>query len=444
MRTTMLLSLICCALSSSATATLFYVSPQEPIAPHIPIKPFERKTTTFGFGMSRTQGALSYNSIGDQVPLLEQYGTAELSTLYKGLPTRSSGSSSTYFTADGAESLINKDGENTPISAALRFQDPRNEYILQSYHVALTHYLFSGLFIRLQTQFVDQVLTQKPNATGLDANHAYTTSFLAHFDQFLGENNHPSITYNHRRLCIERAGLFAGWAGRADLTRNIFQEIGGSLMFGYTVAPSQFDHPLAPAFLLHGFTHGYSVQAELNAQVASHLAIEVAAATTVHGRFSDRMHIVRDDTNPASYISTPPLIGTGVVRKDPGTLWVLEGTANFNRFKGFYLASGYHFAYQERTKLTLDDTAVLLGANWEGAKLKDLPGQQNKRLNADPRLLRWKNHAVFAKAGFTPSLSHRFVPHIEVCVYWPVLGHRSVCPTRIYTGSGQLSIRWTF
>jgi len=444
MRSTLFLSLLYCALSSSAAASLFYVSAQEPIAPHIPIKALNKKTTTFDFGMSRTQGSLSYNNIGDQVPFLEQYGAANLSTLYKGIPVRSSGSSYAYFNPDGEFSLINKDGDNTPISANLRFQDPRNEYILQSYHVALTHYLFSGLFIRLQTQFVDQSITQKPNATGTDADHIYTHSFLSNIDQFLHENNHTSITYNHRPFCIERAGLFAGWAGHAYLTRNIFQEIAGSLMFGYTVAPSQFDHPLAPAFLLHGFTHGYSVQAEINAQIATHLAIEVATATTVHGRFSDRMHIVRDDTSATSYVSTPPLLGTGVVRKDPGTLWVLEATASFNRCKGFYLASGYHFAYQEKTKLTLDDTTVLLGASWEGTKLKDLPGQQNTRLNSDPRLLRWKNHAVFVKAGFTPSLNHRLVPHVEICVYWPVLGHRSVSPTRIYAGSGQLSIRWTF
>jgi hypothetical protein len=444
MRITMLLSLICCALATSASASLFYISPQEPIAPHIPLKPFERKTTTFGFGMSRTQGALSYNGIGDQVPLLEQYGIADLHTLYKGIPPQSNGISYDYFNTAGAESLINKDGDENPVAAKLRFQDPRNEYIFQSYHAAITHYLFSGLFIRLQAQFVDQVLTQKPNATGPDAEHTYTRSFLGHFDQFLGANHHPGLGYHHRKLCIERAGLFAGWTGHAELVRNIFQEIGGSILFGYTVAPSQFDHPLAPAFLLHGFTHGYSVQAELNAQVASHLALEVAAATTVHGRFSDRMHIMRDDTTPASYVSTPPFIGTGVVRKDAGTLWVLEGAANFNRLKGFYIASGYHFAYQEKTKLTLDDTTVLLGANWEGTQLKDLPGQQNSRLNSDPRLLRWKHHAIFLKAGFSPSQTHRFVPHLEISVYWPVLGHRSVCPTRIYTGSGQLSIRWTF
>ncbi len=433
-----LLSLIIsCAFSATTAASLCYISPQEPIAPHLPLKHFEKKTTTFSFGMSQTQGARSYNPVGDQVPFLEQYGVANIKSLYKGLTPKSNSTAYDYFHADGDHSVLEK-------TAQLRFQNPYNEYRFRSYHTALTHYLFSGLFVRIQAQFTDQSLTQKVNATGPDAENNDVQSFLDHFDTFLQENQHPTLSSAHRSLCIERAGLFLGWTAHALLSRNIFQEIGGSLICGYTVAPSQFDHPLAPAFLLHGFTHGYSLQGELNAQLASHLALEIAAATTVHGRFSDRMHVMRDDTTPGTYISTPPFLGTGIVRKDPGTLWVLEGAASFNRLKGFYLSSGYHFAYQERTQLTLDDATILLGADWDGTELKDLPGQQNTRLNSDTRLLRWKHHAIFLKAGFSPSSSHRFIPQLEISVYWPVLGHRSVCPTRIYTGSGQLSIRWTF
>ena len=442
--TSSLLSLLCLASVTHTFGSLCYVSQLEPITPYMPIGAFNAKTTTFSFGMSRTEGKNSYSSTGTAVPFLELNGTSLISDMYKGLAPRATGLTDDYFTTNGTRSLINKDGEDTPVDATLRFQDPNNSYLFTSYHAAVTQYLFSGLFIRGQAQFVDQSMNQKPNAIGLDADLARTQAFINDLDAFLKENNHPAINTSHRSVTIERAGLFLGWSGVVGLKNNFIEEISGSIMAGFTAAPSQFDHPLSPGFLVHGFTHGYSAQLALSAQAAAHCAVDLTLATTSHGRFNDSMHIVRDDTSKTTLYSGPPLLGMGIVQKDPGTIWVMETGLSANRFKGFYISGGYHFAYQEATKLTLSDNTVLLGANWEGVKLKDLPGKQNSRINSDPRLARWKNHSIYLRVGYTPSPHNRIIPHLDFTVHFPFLGMRSVCPSRIYTGSGQLSIRWTF
>lgn len=433
---TSFISLLSC-LTAPLTANIFYVSPEEPIAPQFNIQDIEKNSTTFSCGIVRTQGSIAYNETGTQVPFFEQYGTTPIKNIYQGLTPKSGTLSERYFADDGAEPV-------TEANATLRFNDRFNYYLLQSYHAAITHYLFSGIFCRIYVHFTDQIIAQKASASGRDDEHPAVSSLISHFDQFLGENNHPAISYNKRQLNLEHAGFFIGWNGKAILADNLIQEIKGSVLAGYTFAPTHFDHPLAPAFLPHPAAHSYSAQAALTAQINNHLAADFSFGTSVFGRLIDTMHVVRDDNEPATVYANTPLLGLGKVRKDPGTLWVAEGSLVANRFWGFYAAGGYHFAYQEKTQLTLHDDTILQGADWVGTPLNSMPGKQNERLNSDVRLGNWKHHAVFVKIGYTPSSNHRFIPDINFAVYWPVMGHRATSPTRVYAGSGQLSIRWTF
>jgi len=434
MRITSLLPVALMLTVSSLSGALFYVSPEEPVSPHFLARGFEKKAATFSFATSKTEGRYSYNTTGTQVPLLEQYGTGQVGQFYKGLSIPAGSINETYFGTSGSESVT-----NPAVNATLRFDDPNNYYHMQSYHMAYTHYIFSGLFLRLHAQFVDQIIAQKPLPNGPDRYNEHVQSFADHFDQILGANNLPATSYNNRKFSIERAGYFLGWHGHTKLTNNLIKEIGGSLMTGYTFKPTHFDHPLSPAFLPHNQNHGYSAQIDLVAQVTDHVGVEAAAGTTSYGRFADRLHIVRDDTNAETYFSGLPLLGTGRVLRDPGSVWVFETGLSFNRFLGFFITAGYHFSYQERTVLTLEDSTVLTGSG-----LSTNSGQQNARLNSDPRLVKWKNHTVFARVGYTPSDDHRFVPQIDFAVHWPVMGQCSCAATRIYIGSGELSIRWTF
>jgi len=444
--TTLLCSLL--LFNTTAQASFFYVSQEEPIAPALPLKALTRKASTFSFGMSRAQGSNSYSSTGSRVPFLEQYGTASIAEMYNGLTPKSGGFSERYFSTTGSQSLVNmtdeEDAPYTKADARLRFTDPYNSYSFDSYHLAFSHYLFSGLYFRVHAQLTDQVLFQKASASGPDADSTRVQSFISYIDQFIGENNLPALSYTHRQLSLERLGYCLGWMGEAPLKESMFQEVTGGLLACYTFAPTHFDHPLAPEFLLHAVTHSYSGQAHLGVQISNHFAAGASASATIYERYKDSMHVVRDDLSPTSFFAGPPLLGKGVVLKDPGTLWVFEANVSANRFYGFYCTGGYHFSYQEATQLTLNDTTILQGASWSGTHLSSLPGQQNERLSADPRLQNWKNHAVFFKAGFSPSKEHRFIPEIEFGVYFPVMGRRSIAPSRIYTGSGQLSIRWTF
>jgi len=456
MRITSLFSLLC-LVASPLKGTLFYVSQEEPVAPHFAAHEFTKKASTFSFAASKTEGHYSYSSTGSQVPFLAQYGTPQIAQFYNGLPIRTGSLSEHYFSTDYTvtdESLTNSTNAHsapfTPVNATLRFDDPHNYYLFQSYHMAYTHYLFSGIFFRFNLQFVDQTIAQKPLPDGPDNTNPNVVDFVDHFDQFLGENGHPPISYHNRTFAIERAGYFLGWHGEATLTENLIKEISGTILAGYTFKPTHFDHPLSPAFLPHNQTHGYSAEIDLNIQVADHFGLECCAATTSYGRYTDSLHIVHDDITPASYFSGPPLLGKGIVMKDPGSLWVFELSGSANRFLGFFLTGGYHFSYQELTQLTLEDPTILIGnnANWTSTGLElplsSLPGQQNTRLNNDPRLTKWKNHTMFVRVGYVPSDQHRFIPQLDFAIHWPVMGQHSSSPTRIYVGSGQLSIRWTF
>jgi len=433
---TSLLPLLGC-ITLPLAANIFYVSPEEPIAPPFTVQNIEKNGTTFSCAVVRTQGNIAYNATGTQVPFFEQYGTTPIKNIYKGLTPKANSLSERYFSQDGAESVLDT-------NATLRFNDRFNYYLLQSYHAAATHYLFSGIFCRLYVHVVDQIIAQKASATGRDDEHPNVNSLTTHFDQFLGENGHTATSYNTRKLSLEHAGFFLGWNGKAMLEDNLIQEIQGSVLAGYTFAPTHFDHPLAPAFLPHPAAHSYSAQANINAQINNHLAVDLCFGTSVFGRLIDTMHVVRDDTDKTTVYSSTPLLGLGKVRKDPGTVWVAEGALIANRFWGFYAASGYHFAYQEKTQLFLQDNSILQGADWDGTNLSAMPGKQNERLNSDVRLGNWKHHSVFIKLGYTPSANHRLIPDINFAVYWPVMGHRASSPTRVYAGSGQLSIRWTF
>ena len=444
--TTLLGSLL--LFNTAVQASFFYVSQEEPIAAALPLKALTRKASTFSCGVSRTQGINSYSSTGSRVPFLEQYGTANIADIYNGLTPRSGGFSERYFSTTGSQSLVNMtDAEDTPYTRAnalLRFTDSYNSYSFNSYHLAFSHYLFSGLYFRVHAQLTDQVLFQKASASGPDADSTRVQSFISYIDQFLGENSLPALSYSHRQLSLERLGYCLGWIGEAPLKESMFQEVSGGLLACYTFAPTHFDHPLAPEFLLHAVTHSYTGQAHLGVQINNHLAANTTASATIYERYKDSMHVVRDDLNSTTFFAGPPLLGKGIVMKNPGTLWVFEASVSANRFYGLYCTGGYHFSYQEATQLTLQDTTILRGSSWSGTPLSNLPGQQNARLNADPRLQNWKNHAVFIKAGFSPSKEHHLIPEIEFGIYFPVLGHRSVAPSRVYTGNGQLSIRWTF
>ncbi len=418
-------------------ANVFYSSAEEPIAPLFPVHHLEKSSTTFSCSVVRTQGKLGYSATGPQVPFFEQYGTTPIKNIYKGLTPKADSISERYFSPAGAESVLEKE-------ATLRFNDPFNYYLLQSYHAAVTHFLFSGIFFRIYAHVVDQTIAQKASASGRDSSNPAVNSFIHHFDQFLGENGHPPVSYNTRKVSLEHAGFFFGWNGKAELEDNLIQEIHGHILAGYTFAPTHFDHPLAPAFLPHNAAHSYSAQVSLNAQVTNHIAVETSFGTSVFGRLIDTLHVVRDDTSKTSTYAHVPLLGTGTVRKDPGTLWTTELCLSANRFWGFYATGGYHFTYQEKTRLSLEDTTILRGDDWTPTTLSEMPGKQNERLNSDVRLEKWKHHALFVRIGFAPSSNHRFIPDINCAIYWPVMGHRSSSPTRVYAGSGQLSIRWTF
>jgi|GEM_PF-3198248 len=442
---------------TTASPLLFYVTQYDPVCPRFPIKPLAKKGTTFSCGMVRHQGQNAYSATGSSVPFLEMCGTANLADIYNGLTPKAGGISEQYFTADGAQSLLTlRDGD--PIQLSLRFNDKKRSYLFQSYHLALTHFFFSDLFFLGCCRFIDQELEQPVTASGSgDVSHPYVQSLLNSFDAFLIENSHPPVTRYHHHISLEQCGFFFGWAKHSELKGSILKGATGSVLAGYSFAPTHFEDPLAPAFLLHSINHSYSAQAELNLQLDNHFAIDSAASVTIYERLTGSMPVVRDDlqpqapytygTPPASFYAGPVLLGRGTVLKDPGNLWVFDIALVANNFYGFFISGGYHFAYQETTRLTIKDTTILQGTGdgWTSlTKLGAQAGQQNTRLNADPRLQNWKHHSVFIKGGFAPTSKRALMPAIEAAVYFPVMGHRSVSPSRIYTGNAELSIRWTF
>ena len=302
MRITSLFSLLSLT-TFSLSGALFYVSQDEPIAPHFSARSFNKKASTLSFGVTKTEGRNSYNGSGTPVPFLEQYGTPQIAQFYKGLTPRSNSTSERYFSLTGSESLTNSTDAGSdyiPVVASLRFDDAQNYYTFQSYHLAYTHYLFSGLFLRFNLQLADQTMVQRPRAVGADSNNARVLSFVDHFDQFMGENNNPAVSFYNRNLEIERAGYFLGWHGKASLLDNLIKEISVTLLAGYTFRPTHFDQPLAPAFIPHAQTHGYSAELDLTAQVSNHFGIECEIATTSYGRYTDTAHVVCDDTSTSS------------------------------------------------------------------------------------------------------------------------------------------------
>ena len=132
-----------------------------------------------------------------------------------------------------------------------------------------------------------------------------------------------------------------------------------------------------------------------------------------------------------------------VVKKDPGTLWTANVGLLANRLRGLSLGIGYQFSYQETTQLDVKDDTLLQGSGWTGTKLYLLPALQKKRLNSDPRLLKWKHHAVTLRLAFEPEHTRsRVMPHFEVCLFLPTLGHRTSNPGSVFSGGGRVSVRW--
>lgn len=433
------LLLSCIALSFSSTAdALFSSTSYEPITASMAPERFSNGSTVFSIMGSEHTGHNAYDKQENTVPFFEQFGTASIADLYNGLPTPAAGTlSHDYFSEGGAKDLTGKD-------AALRFNNKNNEYRFRALNISMMQHLFSGMFVRLNSKLVDQEITQKVAATGADAQDTDVQHFLANIDAFLKEHNLPATTHNKRPVTLEHTSVLVGWTQNVPLTNSIMQELSGSIAAGYLMTPPDFEHPLAPATLPYNISDGFLLHAIGHAQINDHIALDIEGQTTIYNQRCGTMHVVHDDTEGATYYSGPILLGTGFVKKDPGTLWNLQAAVSFNRAVGFSASVGYHFSYQEKTNLTLKDDTVLQGTGWATA-LSTLPAQQQERLNTDPRLERWKHHAFFLALSLTPNnRTFGVLPHFEARVYWPLWGHRTVSTRKTMVGGGQLALQWKF
>ena len=189
-----------------------------------------------------TSGSLAYNGSEKTSAFLEQYGTVAAQDIIVGLTPPSADSLAyTYLHAGGAHSIIGKD-------ATLRFDDSDNNYSFSSTHLTLTQHLFTGLFVQVYGQFVEQSLAQRPTASGPDANDSAVKRFLDDFDSILYEYDLPPLTEHKRSTSLERCAILAGWSGESTLQNSLFEHIRGSLSGGYVSTPPSFNHPLHPLF----------------------------------------------------------------------------------------------------------------------------------------------------------------------------------------------------
>lgn len=431
--------LFCVALSATTTcAAIFSATSYEPITANIAPERFSNGSTVFSCTGSDSHGHWAYDAQEEKTSFFEQFGTASIADLYKGLDTPATGTlSHAYFADGGAKELTAKD-------ATLRFDNEKNSYLFRSLNLSVIQHVFSGLFIRANGKLVDQEIKQKPSVSGADAQDADVKDFVSNFDAFLKEHKLPGVTNAKRPVTLEHASVLIGWTQQVPLTNSIVEELSGSIAAGYLLTPPDFEHPLAPASLPYNISDGFLLHATGHAQISKHVALDIKAQTTVYNQRCGTMHVVHDDTAGATYYSGPLLLGTGSVKKDPGTLWTMQAAVSFNRAVGFSASFGYHFAYQENTQLTLKDDTVLRGAGWATA-LHTLPAQQQQRLNTDPRLARWKHHALFASLSLTPNnRTFRVLPHFEARLYWPLWGHRTVKANKTMVGGGQLVLQWNF
>ena len=153
------------------TAHSFTATSYEPMHCTLPVPNLTDASTSFSIFGTTTSGSLAYNGSEKTSAFLEQYGTVAAQDIIAGLTPPSADSLAyTYLHAGGAHSIIEKD-------ATLRFDDSDNNYSFSSTHLTLTQHLFTGLFVQVYGQFVEQSLAQRPTASGPDANDSAVKDF---------------------------------------------------------------------------------------------------------------------------------------------------------------------------------------------------------------------------------------------------------------------------
>jgi len=421
-------------ISGVAYATgAFQATSQEPVLPTTAVPALKNYSTSIQIFGSETDGHWAYNGSEKKVSFLEQYGTVTAKDIFTGVTIGSSGTLSyKYFDSASSDSI------GIYGAATLRFNTTTNDYTNRSVAITATQHLFSNLFIRLHMRIAEQQLTQAVTATGTDATNAKVVAFLNDFDNLLVEQGHPKLSKNTWKAHAEQTTLLMGWSGQMETPDYLITEFGGMITGGYQFQPSAFVNHLAPAFLPHNITDGFVANMSGYLRIAKHFRIDLDVANIVYLPRSGTAHIVRDETAGTTWFSGPILLGKGFVKKDPGTLWKAHAALCVDRFFGLFGSIGYDFSYQERTYLTLKDATVM-------TTLSATPSVQNERINSDPRLKRWKHHAIVFTLGVRPDhRSYRFVPEITCMLAYPLLGRRSIRPNYTFGGSASLSIQWTF
>lgn len=431
-------------LTSCSTAHSFYATPMQPMHLLPVVPPAKDGSTTLSVGLTQTDGSEALNSAAKKVSFMEQHGTAKFRNLYKGLdqPTGEDSLAYRYFNDNGAQALVTDENmtAKADTDATLRFNSPGNRYWSKSVLVSLTQHLFTGLFVQVNTQIVDQTLRQRASASGPNSGDARITDFVSKFDAFLEEHAIAQTSNYHRAGSLERITVMAGWGGHTILRNSVFQEMSGSLTTGYTVTPPTFNNPLSPAMLPHSLSDGVILRVTGHAQIARFLAADIDLSSTVYIQRRGHMHIVRDDVAAdADAYTGPVLLGKGYVKRDPGTLWTAHASIGVNRIASLFANIGYQYSYQEATRVEARADDYLTG-------LATTPVKRKARLDSDPRNQKWKFHAVTLSFGFTPeSSSHRFLPELHIRLAYPIsYGVNSVFPGYVISGSGQLCAQWRF
>ncbi|MGD1997379.1 MAG: hypothetical protein PVJ92_00515 [Candidatus Dependentiae bacterium] len=430
MRTAALLSI----LSLSPLAASGYTgSAFEPVSfDNAPLNVRNGSTRVEAVG-TQTEGRWAFDISEKKTPWLEQYGTAEIKHLFKGLTTPAGTHPiSEKYNTGGANDITAIDDDTK-----LRFNDTNDNYRFRTAQLGITQHLFTGLFARAMVRLSEQRITQAISADGTDKAHANVVALLADFDAVLKEFGGNALSSYTRKASIDHAAFFLGWQGKTTTPHHHISELSGSIAAGYQFTPPSFYNKLAPALLPHNVSDGFILHVNGFMRLMKRISIDASLAATIFNQRYGHHHIARDDDATATNTG-PLLLGTGFVKKDPGNLWKASFNLNLDGFKGLYLQAGYQFSYQEKTELTLRDTTVL-------TSLAATPRVQHARLNSDPKLGSWKHHALTCAAGFRPFKdSWRLLPAFSVHYALPLWGHRSVHPAQVYGGSINLSLQWTF
>lgn len=387
---------------------------------------------------TQTKGHWAFDGRENRVPFLEQHGTINLATqdIFAGLPTPAAGSLAKKYGVDVGTKVQGK-------NAVLRFNAPDNNYATTTMQLSATQQLFSGLFMRATAHFSTYEIKQSISAEGADAADPKIVAFLADFDALLAEYKLSPVTSFRRESTVDRGAFFMGWEGCYQSNQGAVTELAGSIAAGYQFTPALFTNPLASALLPATISDGFSMQMAMHARLLSYLSLNASCATTVFTQRYGTYPIVTD-TGTTPYVG-PLLLGSGFIKKNPGTLWQLMLGAALDSEKGWYLRADYSFAYQESTELSLGHTAGTSTASTILAAMAATPAAQYNRLNADPKLQNWKNHAVTFSLGFRPKpAARRFLPAFNGAFTIPLGGRRSVCPSQQLHGSLGLTAQWTF